>query len=120
MAQDANTSCLFTTVKNVSGATRVFGFLGARGMRLTANEVVTVPGNLISALGNGGRGSQRKFKGLQRSLDKNSSLEILETPAVHLYDSVHERTRVLALQGQVLGVVDPCWESSGSSTFSAA
>jgi len=88
-------------------------------MRLTAGEVVTVPGNLIDALGRGGQGSQRKFKALQRALDDNSSLEIVSTPGVHLYDPVHDRTRILALQGQVLGVVDPCWYSSGSSGFSA-
>ena len=120
MAQNANTECLYTSVKNISGAERVFGFLGARGMRLAAAEVVTVPGNLISALGKGGAGAQRKFKGLERSLDKNSSLEIISTPAVYLYDAVHDRTRVLALQNEVLGVVDPCWASSGSSDFSAA
>ena len=120
MAQDANSSCLYTTVKNVSGVERSFGFLGARGMRLAAAEVVTIPGNIIDALGGGGKWSQRKFKGLQRALDDNSSLEIVSTPGVHLYDSVHDRTRVLALQGQVLGVVDPCWASSGSSGFSAA
>lgn len=120
MAQDANSTCLYTTVKNVSGAERVFGFLGARGMRLDAAEVVTIPGNLIAALGNGGRGAQRKFKGLARALDQNGSLEIVSTPGVHLYDAVHDRTRVLSLQGEVLGVVDPCWASSGSSDFSAA
>lgn len=120
MAQNANTACLYTTVKNISGSERVFGFLGARGMRLTADETVTIPGNLISALGKGGVGSQRKFKGLERSLDANSSLEIISTPAVHLYDPIHDRTRILALQGEVLGVVDPCWASSGSSGFSAA
>jgi hypothetical protein len=118
MAQDANSLCLFTTVKNVSGVERVFGFLGARGMRLAAGEVVTIPGNLIDALGRGGHYAQRKFKGLERALDVNGSLEIVSTPGVHLYDSVHDRTRVLALQGQLLGVVDPCWASSGSSDFS--
>ena len=120
MAQNANTACLYTTVKNVSGVERVFGFLGARGMRLAAAEVVTIPGNLISALGKGGVGAQRKFKGLERSLDQNGSLEIVSTPAVHLYDAIHDRTRLLALQNKVLGVVDPCWYSSGSSDFSAA
>lgn len=118
MAQNANSACLFTTVKNVSGTERVFGFLGARGMRLSAAEVVTIPGDLVAALGNGGVGPQRRFKGLTRSLDQNGSLAIVSTPGVHLYDSVHDRTRVLALQGQLLGVVDPCWDSSGSSGFS--
>jgi hypothetical protein len=119
MAIDANTTCLYTTVKNVSGVERVFGFLGARGMRLAAGEVVTVPGNLITALGNGGVGSQRKFRALERALDTNSSLEIESTPGVHLYDAADDTTHILALQNAVLGTVDPCWYSSSSAGFVA-
>lgn len=116
MAQNANTACLYTTVKNISGKTRVFGFLGPRGMRLAPGETVTVRGDLIGRLGN--MTSARRFKALERSLDINGSLQIISTPAVHLYDPVAERTRVLAFQNGVLGVTDPCWDSSGSSNFS--
>jgi len=117
---EENTDCLYTHVKNVSGKERVFGYLGPRGMRLAANEVVTLPGNLVDALGNGGHWSQQKFKALERSLTVNASLEILATPAVHLHDAVLDETKMLVLQGGVLGVVDPCWapvvsESSSSS-----
>jgi len=118
MAQNANTDCLYTTVKNVSGKERVFGFLGPRGMRLAVNEVVTVRGNLIQTLG--GQTSARRFKALERALDQNGSLEIVSTPAVHLYDAVQDRTRQLALQNNALGIVDPCWDSSGSSNFASA
>ena len=34
------TAELYTTVENTSGSARVFGFLGPRGMRLAAGEVV--------------------------------------------------------------------------------
>lgn len=118
MAQNANTDCLYTSVKNVSGKTRVFGYLGVRGMRLDPDEVVTVRGNLIETLG--GKTSARKFKSLERSLDSLSSLEIVSTPAVHLYDAVLDQTKQLAVQNDQLGIVDPCWYSSGSSDFSAA
>jgi len=114
----ANTDCLYTHVKNVSGGARVFGYLGARGMRLDANEVVTIPGNLGNSLGGGGKWSQRKFKGLERSLVDNQSLEILATPAVHLYDAVQDETKMLVLQGGVLGTVDPCWKEASSSSSS--
>lgn len=118
MAQNANTQCLYTTVENVSGSERVFGYLGVRGMRLGAGEVVTVRGDLVSKLGN--QTSARRFQALERSLDQNGSLRIVSSPAVHLYDAVEDRTRQLSLQGGQLGVVDPCWDSSGSSAFSAA
>lgn len=120
MAQNANTTCLYTSVRNISGSERVFGFLGARGMRLAANEVVTVPGNLVDALGKGGHWSQRRFKSLERALDVQSALEILATPAVHLYDAVCGRTKLLALENGVLGMLDPCWDSDGTSTFTTS
>jgi len=118
MAQNANTQCLYTTVQNVSGKERVFGYLGVRGMRLAAGEVVTVRGDLVSKLGN--QTSARRFKSLERSLDQNGSLKIVSSPAIHLYDAIQDETKQLALQGGQLGIVDPCWYSSGSSNFSAA
>ena len=118
MAQDANTLCLYTTVQNVSGSERVFGYLGVRGMRLGAGEVVTVRGDLVSKLGN--MTSARRFQALERSLDQHGSLKIVSTPAVHLYDPILDVTKQLALQNGVLGTVDPCWDSSGSSAFAAA
>lgn len=118
MSQNANTACLRTTVKNVSGKTRSFGFLGAHGMRLAPDEIVTVSGNLIEKLG--GTLSQRRFQALEKSLDTNGSLMILSTPAVFVRDETDDRTRQIALDNGVLGVTDPCWESSGSSNFATA
>jgi hypothetical protein len=115
MAQNANTTCLYTTVQNVSGSERVFGFLGVRGMRLAAGEVVTVRGDLVSKLGN--QTSARRFKALERSLDERGSLKIISSPGVFLYDPINDETKQLALSGGQLGIVDPCWDSSGSSNF---
>lgn len=118
MAQIVSTDCLYTTVKNVSGKTRVFGFLGLRGMRLAADEVVTIRGNIVTTLG--GKNSARKFQALERALTgddgaRDPSLAILSTPAVFLFDG--DDTKQLALQGGVLGLVDPCWDAAGSSVF---
>jgi len=117
MAQVTNSDCLYTMVKNLTGKTRVFGYLGERGMRLIADEAVLVRGNLINKLG--AQTSARRFKGLERSL-QNGTLEILSTPAVHLYDPVTDKGKQLALENGVLGIVDPCWDASGSSDFSFA
>lgn len=119
MAQVATSDCLYTSVKNVSGKERVFGFLGVRGMRLAADEVVTVRGDLVGRLGN--MTSARRHQALERSLTGNNgardpSLQIISTPAVHLSDG--DQTKLLALQGGVLGLVDPCWDESGTSEFS--
>lgn len=114
MSQNANTDCLYTTVKNVSGKERVFGFLGERGKRLLANETFTQRGDLVAKLG--AQTSARRFKALERSL-LAGSLEIVKTPAVHLYDDTDDVVRMLVLDNGVLGFADPCWASSGSSDF---
>lgn len=114
MTQVADTTCLYSMVKNETGSSRVFGFLGEHGMRLDADEAVLVRGDLVAKLG--AMTSARRFKALERSL-QNGRLKILATPAVHLYDPVADETRLLALENGVLGLVDPCWDASGSSAF---
>jgi len=115
MAQNANTACLFTKVKNISGKTRTFGYLGPHGKELAANETYLHRGNLITQLG--ALRSSRKFEALQRSLDERGSLEVISTPSIHLYDETADRTQVLALDDGELGMTDPCWASEGSSDF---
>jgi hypothetical protein len=78
---------LYTTVKNTSGAEATFGFLGAHGKRLANNATYTVPGDLVAKLGNGGRGTQRAFKALEKSLE-DGKLVIVNSPAVYLTDTV--------------------------------
>jgi len=102
---------LYTTVQNTSGQTRVFGFLGAHGRRLAANDTYTVPGDLVAALGGGSlntKKSTRQFKALERAL-ADGDLTIVRSPAVYLSDTVTDETLELALTGGELGVVDPQW-----------
>jgi hypothetical protein len=75
---------LYTTVKNTSGATAVFGFLGLHGKRLNDDETFTVPGDLVAKLG--GQRSQRQFKALEAAL-ANGDLVIVNSPAVYITDS---------------------------------
>lgn len=117
MAQNSNTTSLYTTVKNTSGVAKVFGFLGERGKRLAVDESYTQRGNLISKLG--AQTSKRRFQALERSLEEGR-LEIISTPGVHVYDATLDETKVLAIDNGILGVVDPTWLSSGSSEFEEA
>ncbi len=110
--QVTNTDPLYTRVRNNTGKTRVFGFLGDQGMRLSPNEVVTVRGDLRSTLA----GHKRKFDGLSRAL-LAGDLVIEETPPPVLFDEVNETPHLLALRSGELGIVDPTWDESGSSIF---
>jgi len=82
---------LYTTVKNVSGGPRTFGFLGAHGKTLANNGTYSVPGDLVAKLGN--QRSKRSFNALERALE-NGDLVITASPAVYLSDtadgSLHE------------------------------
>lgn len=119
--QVQDSECLKTTVRNISGGTRSFGFLGAHGRRLADNEIITLPGNVIDHLGGGGHWDQRKFKALERALQADPPLlEIMETPAVHLYDETRTLTRILVQDAGVLGTIDPCWELKSVSSSSSA
>ncbi len=112
---------LYTVVENISGGARVFGFLGPRGMRLNADEVVAIPGDLLGSLGaqhqQGGR--RRKFDALERSL-RGDSLRINSRPAPVLWDSVDETPKSIAIVGGVLGVVDPTYEPKSYSSSSGS
>jgi hypothetical protein len=108
--------CLFTTVKNVSGSEKYFGFLPPHGKRLAANEEVTILGDLVTRVARSGPHSYTKRPGdaLQRALLADL-LVIMKTPAVHLYDETLDETKALSLDNGSLGVVDPCWGSFSSS-----
>ena len=104
---------LYTTVKNVSGAARVFGFLGAHGKRLANNETYSVPGDLVTKLGDlvstvgkGGRGGQRQFRALELALE-DGDLVITKSPAVYLTDEDDGNIAQLNLDTNALGTKSP-------------
>jgi hypothetical protein len=99
-------SGLYTTVKNTSGAARVFGFLGAHGKRLANNGTYTVPGDLVAAVGKGGRGGQRQFKALEKALE-DGTLVITKSPAVYLTDEDDGSIDQVKLDENVLGTKTP-------------
>lgn len=101
---------LYTTVENTSGKERVFGFLGPRGMRLAAGEVVTLPGDIVASLGvqHQKGGSRRRFDALERSLN-TGSLVIRSRPAPILYDETGSSAQALTVDDDTLGVADPTY-----------
>lgn len=109
---------LYTVVENTSSGERTFGYLGPRGMRLAANEVVAIPGDLVATLGamsqSGGR--RRKFAGLERSLEAGR-LRINSRPSPILFDPVAESPKSLAVVNGALGLVDPTYSDDASDSF---
>jgi hypothetical protein len=101
---------LYTTVKNTSGAEATFGFLGAHGKRLANNGTYTVPGDLVAKLGNGGKGSQRAFKALEKALN-DGDMVITKSPAVYLSDTADGSIDEVKLTSDTLGIRSPAgWD----------
>lgn len=102
-----NTS-LVTVVKNMSGASRFFGFLPPHGKRLAANASASVTGDLLTQI------NARQQTALYNSLIAGD-IEIVKTPAPHLYDATRSEIRVLKLNNNTLGHQDPSWVPAASS-----
>ena len=105
--------CLYSTVKNISGGVKRFGFLPPHGKELKVNEEYTVFGNILDAVANGfdRATSQRSIKAFENAVD-DRKLEITATPSPILKDSVlTNRSFMLTVASEVLAVDDPCWES---------
>lgn len=111
-------SDLYTTVKNVSGKTLTFGFLGAHGKTLDNNATYTVPGDLVTKLG--AQRSQRKFKALERALTENL-LDIVKSPSVYLLSETGSVTKELAMNSSSqVGTSNPSWQGAGGGGFAVS
>lgn len=110
-----DTSCLYSTVKNISGGTKKFGFLPPHGRELENNEEFTVFGDVRQQLG-GNRGSERSVARRDNAAFEQAvndgDLQILSTPTPILQDVTTEEPQMLELDNGTLSTVDPCWFST--------
>lgn len=105
----ADTTHLFTTVKNPLGHSRSYGYLGKHGRTLPAGARFTQFGDLIAALGvTNSATNKRKADALQRDL-LNGKIELISTPAPILRDDMTFDIKALSLSAGALGTVDPSW-----------
>ena len=107
-----DTTCLYSTVKNISGGTKKFGFLPPHGRELADDGEFTVFGNILEAVSRGERATdKRHLNGLENAIE-SGYLEIRNTPAPILEDTSAETIHTLKLTGGTLGIADPCWTDS--------
>lgn len=109
-----DSSCLYSTIKNISGAKQTMSWLPPHGRELDADEELTVFGHIHEAIIPRNRASsQRQIDSLVYAI-KNGLLEIVETPAPIVYDA-HvsvDAPRMLQISNGTITSVAPCWESS--------
>jgi hypothetical protein len=112
-----DTSCLYSTVKNTSGGTKIFGFLPPHGRELAADEEFTVFGDIRQNLG-GNRGSERSVARRDNTAFEAAieagDLIIVNTPNIILQDVTTAGVKMLQLSNGTLSSVDPCWTGSVS------
>ena len=120
-----NTTCLYSTVKNISGGTRTFGFLPPHGRTLADNEEFTIFGDIRHDLGGnqGGESSaQRRANAAFEAAVEAGELEIVNTPGMILQDVTTDLPRMIQVDSGVLSSLDPGWDQTpafGSTTRTA-
>lgn len=112
-----DTTCLYSTVKNVSGGTKIFGFLPPHGRELENNEEFTVFGDVRQNLG-GNRGAERSVQRRDNAAFEASiaagDLVVVQTPSPILQDLTTSASKMFQLDSGTLSTVDPCWADSVS------
>jgi hypothetical protein len=115
MAYTHDLTCLYSTVKNISGGTLKFGFLPPHGRSLADDGEFTVFGNILDAVANGfdRATSRRSILAFESAID-TGKLEVVNTPAPILKDATLTAAGgfMIVLDNGTLGVDDPCWEST--------
>jgi len=109
--------CLYSTVRNIALTEKFFGFLPPHGRRLACGEELTVWGDIQHWLTRF-TPNDRARRSLQVALAGDSTyaktLALVKTPAVHLFDSTIDETRILTLDNGSAVFADPCWGSYSS------
>ena len=106
-----DTLCLKTTIKNKSGGTRTFGWIPPHGKTLTADQSVTIFGDIWDQLSMGGRGNARRLvTALEADINANR-IEIIKSPSLFLYDDTDANVKIVDLDNGTLGIADPCYGS---------
>ena len=114
MVQDV--SCLQTTVRNSSGGTKHYAFLGRHGVTLDANEEYTVLGsmeNAIAANADDGGAKSRRLAAYLTALQEDA-LEVVKTPLPHMIDETTGETVTITSDNAVLSAVASCLTDSVS------
>lgn len=118
MSATFDTSCLMTTVRNTSGATRTFSFLPPHGRDLANNEEFSVYGDMFAAIQRANPIASKRHVDayIDAIASDNKTLTVLRTPSPIFWDDVLGTPHLISLENLTLVVRDPCMESDLSSS----
>jgi hypothetical protein len=116
-------ACLYTKVRNISGATRYFDYLPPHGRRLAADEEMSIPSELLPWMNRGGI-NMRKLRGFASDLE-DCQIAVLQTPEQHCHvtgeDGLSDDVRCVTIhrdpttsEDEVVAVA-ACWECADAT-----
>lgn len=108
----ANTTCLETKVRNMTGKKATFGFLPPHGKTLAAGEEYTFFGSLTGLLQ--AITSKRKRTAFENAL-KNGYIVVVSSPSIFLYDETLDVTKTIKVDNGSVSTADPCGVAYSSS-----
>lgn len=106
----ADLASIRTKVRNISGGTLFFGFLGPHGVSLIDNEYYSFVGDLKSLVA----GNARKEKALNDALD-GDLLRIVKDP-LHIHQDTDNSVRYTLSTAGTLAIADPDWGAYDTDT----
>lgn len=95
-----------TIIKNVSGKTLTFSFIGPRGVTLASDEEYAIPGDVHASPWL--RYRPRDYNDFLRALE-TGKLQILSTPANILRDTQTGAVKAVKVTNGTLGTKNPSW-----------
>lgn len=116
MTVSLDTHCLYSTVRNVSGQGKLFGFLPPHGRYLNDQEEMSVFGNILDVINHANldfSSSRRWVQAFEAAVNRGD-LVIVHTPNPIVEDTQLGDTKMLVLTNGTLGVANPCWSNTGS------
>lgn len=108
------TTCLYSVVKNVSGAELIAG-LPPHNKKLASGAEATIFGNVLDGLVLADRGwGRRRQEAFVRDLNAGR-LQIVRLPNPVIYDETLDASGMLHVDNGTVSIVDPCWDNSSVS-----
>lgn len=108
----ADSTCLETKVRNMSGKAAIFGFLPPHGKKLAAGEEYVFFGSLTGLLQS--ITSKRKRASFVSAV-KSGDLVVVSTPSPLFYDATLDVTKTIKVANNTISTSDPCGLAYSSS-----
>jgi hypothetical protein len=108
----ADSTCLETKVRNMSGKAAVFGFLPPHGKKLAAGDEYTFFGSMTGLLQ--AITSKRKREAFIAAV-KSGDIVVVSTPSPLFYDETLDVTKTIKVANNSISTADPCGITYSSS-----